>query len=308
MKGAAHYGSCMQCSPKHAECDAVMASISFTLAGRAFDMSDEDVRTRVAKYRPEVIDRYWVEIDGERWPVKQVMAIMTGLDRTRFLSQNSRRLLAKLGFAVGTGRTELQGGSSAQAQPRHRTPFDIESFPTLEQLQVNVDLTWRLAGQIALDPDGFPKFPALPRHPGLYRFDFGIGDDGIRTLYIGESKSLARRAGNYRNAKTDRSTQRTSRRIHKEIVTHLAGGGVIDVAIATEVRSDNGTIDLRRTADRRFAENAAVFIAQITGSTRVLNVDAGLEGAVDPEGDSASELTSASRRSSELTEGSVDHG
>lgn len=275
-----------------------MASISFTLAGRAFDLSDDDVRIRIARHRPEAIDQYWVEIDGERWPVKQVMAIMTGLDRTRFQSQNSRRLLAKLGFPVGTGRNELPGGSAAQAEPRHRTPFDIESLPEVEQLQVNVDLVWRHAGQIVLDPNGFPRFPALPRDPGLYRFDFGTGNDGIRTLYIGESKSLARRAGNYRNAKTDRSTQRTSRRIHKEIVTHLAGGGGIDFAIATEVHSDNGTIDLRRTADLRFAENAAVFIAQITGSTRVLNVDADLDGAVDPEGD----------RTSGSTEGSVDHG
>lgn len=36
------------------------------------------------------------------------MAIMTGLDRTRFQYQNSRRLLAKLG-SVGAGRTELRG-------------------------------------------------------------------------------------------------------------------------------------------------------------------------------------------------------
>ena len=53
-------------------------------------------------------------------------------------------------------------------------------------------------------------------------------------------------------------------------------GGTIEFAIATEVHSDNGTVDLRRTAARRFAENAAVFIAQTTPGTRVLNVDADL--------------------------------
>lgn len=144
----------------------------------------------------------------------------------------------------------------------------------------------RHAGQIVLDKDGLPRFPALPR---LYRFDAGANGVDISTRYIGESTSLARRASNDRNAKTDRSTQRTSRRIHKEIVKHLVSGGTIDFAVATEVRSDNGTIDLRRAADRRFAENA-VFSS--------LNGSAALDGAVDPDRD----------RASGSREGSNDHG
>lgn len=84
-----------------------MATISFTLAGRQFDLSEEDVRTSVAQHRPESIDQYWVEIDGTRWPVKQVMALVTGLGRSDFQSQNSRRLLAKLGFTIGKGSAAL---------------------------------------------------------------------------------------------------------------------------------------------------------------------------------------------------------
>ena len=113
--------------------------------------------------------------------------------------------------------------------------------------------------------------------PGLYRYDFGVDEASVRTLYIGESGELARRASNYRNAKTDRSRQRTSRRIHKEIVGHLSAGGGIEFAIATSVRwGDDVELDLRRKSARRLAENAAVLLAQSQPSIRVLNIDAEL--------------------------------
>ena len=66
---------------------------------------------------------------------------------------------------------------------------------------------WGRAGSVTLDAAALPRFPALPHAAGLYRFDFGLDDLGIRTLYIGESVSLAQRASNYRNAKSDRSRQ-----------------------------------------------------------------------------------------------------
>lgn len=62
--------------------------------------------------------------------------------------------------------------------------------------------SWLRAGPITLDSAGLPTFPPLPRVPGLYRYDFGLDNTGIRTLYVGESAELARRASNYRNAKT----------------------------------------------------------------------------------------------------------
>ena len=35
-----------------------MATIFFTLAGRQFELSDDDVRARVANHRPDPIDQY----------------------------------------------------------------------------------------------------------------------------------------------------------------------------------------------------------------------------------------------------------
>jgi hypothetical protein len=150
-------------------------------------------------------------------------------------------------------------------------------------------LTWRTAGPVTLDADGLPVFPQLPRVPGLYRFDFGIDESGTRRLYIGESVELARRASNYRGAKTDRSRQRTSRRIHKEIVSHLAAGGTIEFAIAiTAGWGKNEALDLRLRSARRLAENAAVLVAQTRTGTIALNIDSDLmENETDDEsGDS----------------------
>lgn len=93
-----------------------MIAISFTLAGRHFELSEEDVRSRIAQHQHDQIDTYWVEIDGTRWPVKQVLALATGLPKSDFQSQNSRRLLAKLGFTIGSGNAAIQ----AVPKPTHR--------------------------------------------------------------------------------------------------------------------------------------------------------------------------------------------
>ncbi|MBF4161595.1 DUF6884 domain-containing protein [Nocardioides acrostichi] len=101
-----------------------MVAISFTLAGRQFDLSNDDVRSRIAQHHPEPVDTYWVEIDGARWPVKQVLALATGLPKRDFQSQNSRRLLARLGFTIGSGAAAIatsavatRSSESAKTEP-----------------------------------------------------------------------------------------------------------------------------------------------------------------------------------------------
>jgi hypothetical protein len=252
--------------------------MEFTLDGESFDVTPQLVHARLSDHVPEDVREYWVDVDGVRWPVKQVIALATGAKRSRFQSQDSRRWLANLGFPIGSGGGPVVAGSGGR--PRSSTArarFDPERLPLLESLDVRVAFDWLRAGPVTLDAAGLPKFPPLPRLPGLYRYDLGLEESGVRTLYIGESVELARRARNYRNAKTDRSRQRTSRRIHKEIVQHLQAGGSIEFAIATRVQLGDGqATDLRLKSARRLAENAAVLVAQTAPSTRVLNIDADL--------------------------------
>ena len=163
--------------------------------------------------------------------------------------------------------------------------FDPTLLPEIDTVSATTSFAWLHAGSLTLDSDGWPSFPPLPHAPGLYRFSFRpLEPTGRGTVYVGESVDLARRGSNYRNAKTDRSRQRTSRRIHKELVRHLGIGGEVDFAIATDVilGVDGDPVDLRWKSARRLAENAAVLLAQLDGENEVLNIDADL-GTGDEE-------------------------
>lgn len=91
----------------------------FRLDGESFELTPVSVRARLAGHAPEVIREYWVEIDGTRWPVKQVIALATGVsDRQRFQSQSSRRWLQKLGFTIGQARgTSASVGTAVPVVP-----------------------------------------------------------------------------------------------------------------------------------------------------------------------------------------------
>lgn len=257
----------------------------FTLDGRSFELTPEIVRTRLKGHCPEDIRAYWVDIGGQRWPVKQVISLATGARRTRFQSQDSRRWLQNLGFPVGSGDSVTSDRSARLVDQEARVlSFDSQALAEIEVLDVRVGFSWLRAGSVTLDSEGLPLFPPLPMRPGLYRYDFGQDDSGTRTLYIGESVNLARRGRNYRNAKLNTGRQRTSRRIHREIVGHLGAGGQVDLAIATTVRwGDGEELDLRLKSARRLAENAAVLLAQIQQGTRVLNLDAELAEDATPD-------------------------
>ncbi len=87
----------------------------FTLDGESFELTPELVRARLAGHVPEDIREYWVEIDGTRWPVKQVIALATGVsDRQRFQSQSSRRWLQNLGFTIGGGKKPAAASAHQQ--------------------------------------------------------------------------------------------------------------------------------------------------------------------------------------------------
>ncbi|UUW88643.1 DUF6884 domain-containing protein [Pimelobacter simplex] len=90
----------------------------FTLDGESFELTPELVRARLADHVPEDVREYWVEIDGTRWPVKQVISLATGVtDRQRFQSQSSRRWLQNLGFTIGGGSTRAPSAPTPRRVP-----------------------------------------------------------------------------------------------------------------------------------------------------------------------------------------------
>lgn len=105
--------------------------MKFTLDGEPFELTADLVRSRISNHVPEPVREYWAEIDGVRWPVKQVISLATGVrDRQRFQSQSSRRWLANLGFAIGVGSTV--GTASSRARPGTRSPASSGPAPDVK--------------------------------------------------------------------------------------------------------------------------------------------------------------------------------
>jgi hypothetical protein len=79
-------------------------SIAFIVKGRPFRLSHADVVAAMKGVEPEPIRAHSVLVSGSAYPVKQVLAAATGLDRLDFTSEVARRHLEHLGFALTRSR------------------------------------------------------------------------------------------------------------------------------------------------------------------------------------------------------------
>lgn len=82
-----------------------------TINGSVFDITPEDVEMAVAGHPPDTISTYWTVIGGRRFPIKQVLSLVTGLTHARFDSGRAQQVLRRLGFDV------LSEGSTDGAAP-----------------------------------------------------------------------------------------------------------------------------------------------------------------------------------------------
>lgn len=74
--------------------------VEFTVAGRRCRLTLDGVLRAVRGVEPGVIQRHAVEVEGVRYPVKQVVALATGLDPLDFNTNQARRVLRELGLPV----------------------------------------------------------------------------------------------------------------------------------------------------------------------------------------------------------------
>jgi len=85
--------------------------VVFTIRGRTFSISREDVERVLEKLNPEPLRgraKYYIEYGGKRYPIKQVVSAVTGLPRVAFTAMHAYRILTALGFEV----KELNPGES----------------------------------------------------------------------------------------------------------------------------------------------------------------------------------------------------
>jgi len=75
----------------------------FTIRGRTFNISREDVERVLEKLDPEPLRgraKYYIDYRGKRYPIKQVISAVTGLPRVAFTAMHAYRVLSELGFEV----------------------------------------------------------------------------------------------------------------------------------------------------------------------------------------------------------------
>ncbi len=71
-----------------------------TVSGHTFDLDPQRVEKALRGQLPEPIQEHFVVVSGRRWPPKQVLAVVTGLDRADFTTHQARRALTRLGFTA----------------------------------------------------------------------------------------------------------------------------------------------------------------------------------------------------------------
>lgn len=75
--------------------------LSVRVAGKDFVLDAAQVSRLTAKVLPEPLTDHFVVVAGRRYPPKQVLALVSGLDRADFTTHQARRVLRRLGFVVG---------------------------------------------------------------------------------------------------------------------------------------------------------------------------------------------------------------
>jgi hypothetical protein len=68
------------------------------VGGRELDLTAKDVVLKMRNVEPEPIRDHLVEIVNTEFPIKQVMAVVTGWDRQSFTTMEANRVLNRLGF------------------------------------------------------------------------------------------------------------------------------------------------------------------------------------------------------------------
>jgi hypothetical protein len=142
-----------------------------TVARKRFELRRDRVERAMRNVLPEPIASHYVVIDRRRYPPKQVLGVVTGLDRADFTSHQARRVLTGLGFPAGRRRQNLVdagkgSGSDREARSEearsdgawHRPRGSAESRrPSAEMLEPFVGQWVATKGEEVLVAAGDPR-------------------------------------------------------------------------------------------------------------------------------------------------------
>jgi antitoxin HicB len=124
----------------------------FIINGLSHKISRDDILNKTSRIPPKPFDgrnKYYVELHGLRYPIKQPIHLVTGLSYTGdFGAQDAHRILKKLGFTIHT--MQVEEGTRSTRRVITNT--------------VKSEGTTKLAVTLEKDEDGYivVSCPALP--------------------------------------------------------------------------------------------------------------------------------------------------
>jgi len=124
----------------------------FVIDGKSYDINREDIVKSINGVSPKVFDgrsKYYVEVRGMQYPIKQLIHLVTGLPYTGvFNAQYANHILTKLGFTVHS----LESTNGIKPIKRVNTSTNL------------VDGVVKFAITLEQDEDGYivASCPALP--------------------------------------------------------------------------------------------------------------------------------------------------
>jgi hypothetical protein len=130
------------------------AAIRFTLNGQRYELTREDVDSRLAGVAPDAIRKHAVKVSGTWFPVIQAFEAATGIPRSEFISHTARRHLAALGYEVAGGtqphpaQPTARGAQAQPAAPRpRRVTTDLVAGEWHTEANIQAALVTALAGE-----------------------------------------------------------------------------------------------------------------------------------------------------------------
>jgi hypothetical protein len=87
----------------------------FTISAHEFELDADAVEKVADRVLPDPIQTHYVVVRGRRYPPKQVLEYVTGLDRADFTTHQARRILKRLGFVAARVKPEENRPAEASA-------------------------------------------------------------------------------------------------------------------------------------------------------------------------------------------------
>lgn len=123
-------------------------------------------------------------------------------------------------------------------------------------MKVEIEIEWESVGAVTVADDQV-LIPKLPQDPGVYQWVFR--HDGRERRYVGEAANLYKR---FRGYARPGPSQSTNQRMNARVLRVAAGGGSVELLVATSVRMEcdgaEDPIDLSDQHHRYVAEAAAI--------------------------------------------------